>query len=176
GRARAAQGFRCPAPATGASQRALRKQAPRRDQGGRSGCARDLDGGAGGQGRCKPGTIPMTATPPRNQAVRPEVHELKFTLHRKLLDKINLEALALFDAARARQEVQQALFGLMDKEPTLLTSAERDQIADEVLHEVFGLGPIEALLDDSSISDILVNGAKTVYVERAGLLERTNVQ
>jgi len=112
----------------------------------------------------------------RNQAVRPEVEELKFTLHRKLLDKINLEALALFDVKRAKQEVLQALFGLMDNEPTLLTGSERDQIADQVLHEVFGLGPIEVLLDDPSISDILVNGAKTVYVERAGLLELTNVQ
>ena len=112
----------------------------------------------------------------RNAAARPEVVELKFTLHRKLLDKINLEALAVLDAKRAKQEVQQALFALMDNEPTLLTSSERDQIADQVLHEVFGLGPIEGLLDDPSISDILVNGAKTVYVERAGLLELTNVQ
>jgi pilus assembly protein CpaF len=118
----------------------------------------------------------LTANSPTGKAVRKEVQELKFTLHHKLLDKINLEALAAFDVKGARQEVQQALFTLMDNEPTLLTSPERDQIADEVLHEVFGLGPIEALLDDPSISDILVNGAKTVYVERGGLLELTNVQ
>ncbi|MDQ6678261.1 MAG: CpaF family protein [Acidobacteriota bacterium] len=109
-------------------------------------------------------------------AVRTEVQELKFTLHRKLLERINLESLAAIDGDRVRKEVQQALLSLMDDEPTLLTSAEREQLAGEVLDEVFGLGPIESLLDDATISDILVNGAHKVYVERGGLLELTNVQ
>jgi len=108
-------------------------------------------------------------------ALKPEYQELKFTLHRKLLDKINLEALATIDNQRVRGEVRQALIALIDEEPTLLSSIEKQQICDEVLDEVFGLGPLEPLLQDSTISDILVNTHKQVYIERKGLLELTNV-
>src|ERR1700759_1547792 len=93
--------------------------------------------------------------------MRPEVQELKFTLHRKLLDKINVEALAGTDERRVRQEVQQALLALIDGEPALLNSLEREQIASQVLDEIFGLGPLECLFEDPTISDILVNGAGT---------------
>jgi len=105
----------------------------------------------------------------------PEYQELKFTLHRKLVDKINLDALASIDNQKMRSEVRQALLGLIDGEPTLLSSTEKQQICDEVLDEVFGLGPLEPLLKDPTISDILVNTSKHVYVERRGLLELTNV-
>ena len=105
----------------------------------------------------------------------PEYQELKFTLHRKLVDKINLDALASIDNQKMRSEVRQALLALIDGEPTLLSSTEKQQICDEVLDEVFGLGPLEPLLKDPTISDILVNTSKHVYVERRGLLELTNV-
>ncbi|GIU77867.1 MAG: secretion system protein TadA [Bryobacteraceae bacterium] len=108
-------------------------------------------------------------------ALKPEYQELKFTLHRKLLDKINLEALATIDNQRVRSEVRQALISLIDGEPTLLSALEKQQICDEVLDEVFGLGPLEPLLQDPTISDILVNGSKQVYVERKGVLELTSV-
>ncbi len=108
-------------------------------------------------------------------ALKPEYQELKFTLHRKLVDKINLDALASIDNQRVRSEVRQALISLIDSEPTLLSSLEKQQICDEVLDEVFGLGPLEPLLADPSISDILVNTHKQVYVERKGLLELTSV-
>ena len=108
-------------------------------------------------------------------ALKPECQELKFTLHRKLLDRINLEALASIDNQRVRQEVRQALMSLIDGEPTLLSSLDKQQVCDEVLDEVFGLGPLEALLDDPTISDILVNTHKQVYIERKGLLELTSV-
>src|SRR5216684_3874391 len=108
-------------------------------------------------------------------ALKPEYQELKFTLHRKLVDKINLEALATIDNQRVRSEVRQAVISLIDAEPTLLSSLEKQQISDEVLDEVFGLGPLEPLLQDPTISDILVNTHKQVYVERRGLLEMTNV-
>src|SRR5579859_7733951 len=107
--------------------------------------------------------------------LKPEYQELKFTLHRKLVDKINLEALASIDNQRVRSEVRQAVIQLIDAEPTLLSSLEKQQISDEVLDEVFGLGPLEPLLQDPTISDILVNTHKQVYVERRGLLEMTNV-
>jgi len=108
-------------------------------------------------------------------ALKPEYQELKFTLHRKLLDKINLEALATIDNQRVRGEIRSALIQLIDNEPTLLSALEKQQICDEVLDEVFGLGPLEPLLQDPTISDILVNGSKQVYVERKGLLELTGV-
>ena len=109
-------------------------------------------------------------------ALKPEYQELKFTLHRKLLDKINLEALAAIDNQRVRAEVRQAVIALIDGESTLLSSLEKQQITEEVLDEVFGLGPLEPLLQDPSISDILVNTHKQVYIERKGLLEATNVR
>src|SRR5580700_10215695 len=108
-------------------------------------------------------------------ALKPEYQELKFTLHRKLVDKINLEALATIDNQRVRSEVRQALISLIDAEATLLSSPEKQQICEEVLDEVFGLGPLEPLLLDPSVSDILVNTHKQVYVERKGLLELTSV-
>src|SRR5438309_5880775 len=108
-------------------------------------------------------------------ALKPEYQELKFTLHRKLLDKINLEALATIDNQRVRAEVRQAVISLIDSEPTLLSSLEKQQISEEVLAEVFGLGPLEPLLQDPTISDILVNTHTQVYVERKGLLEQSSV-
>src|SRR5260370_9011948 len=108
-------------------------------------------------------------------ALKPEYQELKFTLNRKLLDKINLEALATIDNQRVRAEVRQAVISLIDGEPTLLSSLEKQQISEEVLDEVFGLGPLEPLLQDPTISDILVNTHKQVYIERKGLLELTSV-
>src|SRR5579871_5294834 len=110
-----------------------------------------------------------------SNALKPEYQELKFTLHRKLVDKINLEALAAIDNQHVRSEVRQALISLIDAEPTLLSSLEKQQICDEVLDEVFGLGPLEPLLQDPGISDILVNTHKQIYVERRGLLELTSV-
>jgi pilus assembly protein CpaF len=111
----------------------------------------------------------------RKTALKPEYQELKFTLHRKLLDQINLDSLSTIENDRVRAEVRQAVLKIMKSEPNLLTGAEKQQISEEVLHEVFGLGPLEPLLQDPSISDILVNGCKQVYVERGGLLESTNV-
>src|ERR1700729_3187800 len=108
-------------------------------------------------------------------SLKPEYQELKFTLHRKLVDKINLEALATIDNQRVRAEVRQAVISLIDAEPTLLSSLEKQQISDEVLDEVFGLGPLEPLLQDPGISAILVNTYKQVYIEKRGLLELTSV-
>ena len=104
-----------------------------------------------------------------------EYQDLKFTLHRKLLDKINLDALASIETQRLRNEVRTALTSLMDNEQTLLSAVERNQIISEVLDEVFGLGPLEPLLQDPSVSDILVNTHSQVYVERNGRLELTAV-
>jgi pilus assembly protein CpaF len=108
--------------------------------------------------------------------LKPEYQELKFTLHRKLLDQMNLDALAAIDDERIRAEVRQAVLNIVATEPAPLTASEKQQISEEVLNEVFGLGPLEPLLADATISDILVNGSGQVYVERRGLLELTNVR
>ena len=105
-----------------------------------------------------------------------EYQELKFRLHHKLLDRINLDVLAGIDNDRIRTEVREAVLAIVEDEPNLLTAAEKQQIAGEVLHEVFGLGPLEPLLADPGVSDILVNGHRQVYVERKGLLELTSVR
>jgi pilus assembly protein CpaF len=102
--------------------------------------------------------------------------ELKAAIHRKLLQKVNLERLTSADREAVRREVLQLIEGLVGQDTTPMTYAEREQVSQEVLDEVFGLGPLEALLKDPTISDILVNNHKSVYIERRGLLERTTVQ
>jgi pilus assembly protein CpaF len=105
-----------------------------------------------------------------------EYQELKFTLHRKLLDRINLEALSTMAGERMRIEVRVAVARLVEEERTPLSLVEKDRVIEEILNEVFGLGPLEPLLQDNTVSDILVTGPKLVYVERAGKLYRTPVE
>jgi pilus assembly protein CpaF len=106
----------------------------------------------------------------------PEYQELKFTLHRKLLERINLEIVSAMPTERARVEIRTAVARLVDEERTPLSLAEKERIIEEVLNEVFGLGPLEPLLQDPTISDILVTTPKLVYIERDGKLLRTSVQ
>ena len=105
-----------------------------------------------------------------------EYQELKFTIHRKLLDRINLEALSSLAGERARAEIRIAVAKLVEEERTPLSLAEKERVIEEVLDEVFGLGPLEPLLRDPTISDILVTTPKLVYIERAGKLFRTSVE
>jgi len=102
--------------------------------------------------------------------------ELKFTLHRKLLDRVNLELLSSVSGERVRSEIRSAVAKLVEEEKTPLNMVEKDRIIGEVLDEVFGLGPLEPLLADPTVSDILVTTPRLVYVERAGKLYRTSVQ
>src|SRR5271169_4258154 len=106
----------------------------------------------------------------------PEYQELKFTLHRKLLDRINLEALSSMAGERVRAEIRVAVAKLVDEEKTPLSLVEKDRVIEEILDEVFGLGPLEPLLQDPTVSDILVTTPHLVYVERAGKLYRTPVE
>src|SRR5467141_1732705 len=111
-----------------------------------------------------------------NEGYTPEHQELKFARHRKLLDRINLEALSSMAGERARAEIRAAVAKLVEEEKTPLSLMEKDRVIEEVLDEVFGLGPLEPLLRDPSISDILVTTPRLVYVERAGKLHRTPVE
>ena len=115
-------------------------------------------------------------TTPRNVGVTARAYqELKTTIHRELLGQIDLEKLTTLEDVRARSQVREVIQALIVKLDTPLSTGERDRLAREVLHEVFGLGPLEPLLADATINDILVNTAKQVYVERSGVLELTNV-
>src|SRR5215813_4154116 len=110
--------------------------------------------------------------PPRPAAPRAGYLELKANVHRKLLNRLNLEALAQADRARAESEIRTLLGELLAEENVPLSLGERETLYGELLDDVFGLGPIEPLLRDPSISDILVNTHKNVFVERGGQLER----
>src|SRR5690349_23212951 len=106
----------------------------------------------------------------------PEYQELKFTLHRKLLDRINLEALSSMAGVRVRAEIRAAVAKLVEEEKTPLSLVEKDRVIEEILDEVFGLGPLEPLLQDPTVSDILVTTPHLVYVERGGKLYETPVE
>lgn len=105
-----------------------------------------------------------------------EYQDLKFTLHRKLLERLNLEMLSSLAPERVRAEVRVAVAKLLEEEKAPLSLREKERIIEEVLNEVFGLGPLEPLLQDPTVSDILVTTPKLVYVERNGKLEKTPVQ
>ncbi len=97
---------------------------------------------------------------------------LKVSIHRSLLDKINLAALDQLPRAQIEHEIREIVHELLKERREALNAAERDELVVEVLDELLGLGPLEPLLKDESITDILVNGFATVFVERGGLLER----
>jgi pilus assembly protein CpaF len=120
--------------------------------------------------------LPTTPAAPRAAAPRPQPRqqylELRASVHRKLLNRLNLEALSQTDRSRAEGEIRSLLGQLLSEEGTPLSLSERETLFGEVLDDVFGLGPLEPLLKDPSISDILVNTYKNVFVERKGRLER----
>src|SRR2546426_9259046 len=123
-------------------------------------------------------TLPLRPTGhpapgPRPQA-RAQYVELKASVHRKLLNRLNLEALAQADRTRAESEIKTLVTELLGEEGTPISLGERETLFSELIDEVFGLGPLEPLLRDGTISDILVNTYKHVYVERGGVLERVN--
>src|SRR4029077_19230528 len=101
--------------------------------------------------------------------------DLKTGIHRDLLNKVDLEKVATVRDDRTRRQVFAVIQDLVANLKTPLSGPERERLSLEVLDEVFGLGPLEPLLQDPPISDILVNGAKEVYVERAGILEETKI-
>src|SRR6202050_4307987 len=107
---------------------------------------------------------------------RTDFGAVKIAIHRKLIQKLNLDRLTEINREEVRREVGHILEALVVGESTPMNLQERERLAQEVLDEVFGLGPLEPLLADPSVSDILVNTYKRVYVERKGMLEQTAVQ
>src|SRR5213595_3481050 len=106
---------------------------------------------------------------------RAEYQQVKADLHRKILDRLDLEKLGRTPSDAAREEVLLLIRNTVNSEAVPLSFAERERLSREILDEIFGLGPLEPLLKDPSISDILVNRFDKVYVERAGKLEPTGL-
>jgi len=147
----------------------------------------------GGLGR--PKAAPAKAAPPRPAAPAPSTpagvgshigantprtadryFELKSEIHRKLIGVINLDRVASIPKERVRSEIGRVVEKLLEEERVPMTTAEQNKIVEEVLDEVLGLGPLEPLLKEPSISDILVNGFDKIYIERGGKLQLTPVR
>jgi pilus assembly protein CpaF len=123
---------------------------------------------------------PPVATPPaspnpKKQDRTDEFYEIKSRIHRKLVETLDLAALGKRNDDEVKEEIKQVIAQLCEQENALLNFNERQQLVAEILDETFGLGPLEALLKDPHISDILINGPKQVYVERRGKLAISNV-
>lgn len=112
---------------------------------------------------------------PKDEARAQMRQDIKFSLHKKLIDRLNLEAMASVASDRLRQEIRPSVAVLINEEKTPLSLIEKERLIEEILDEVFGLGPLEPLLNDPTVSDILVTTHSMVYVERRGKLERTGV-
>ncbi|WP_442481640.1 CpaF family protein [Aeoliella sp. SH292] len=104
-----------------------------------------------------------------------EFENIKRRIHTKLVDKLDLSRVGELEGDVLRREIRLVVEHLCDTEDTFLNRNERDRLVEEVLDETFGLGPMELLLKDPSISEIMVNGPKHVYVEKAGKLVKTSV-
>jgi pilus assembly protein CpaF len=125
-----------------------------------------------------PLTVPAAAAESAERAGRRQsqinaILGLKVSIHRALLDKINLAALDQLPRVQIEAEIKEIVGELLEEKRELLNSRERERLVSDVLDELLGLGPLEPLLEDETITDILVNGCDTVFVERNGLLERT---
>jgi pilus assembly protein CpaF len=107
---------------------------------------------------------------------RSELNALKVTIHRNLIQKINLDQMQAMDRETVRRDLTRAIESLVGGEATPMSLVERERLTQELLDEVFGLGPLEPLLKDPAVSDILVNSYRDVFVERRGILERTTTQ
>lgn len=135
-------------------------------------------------------TPPVRTPPPMPVEVRPAApaapavtavaessrNALKTAVHHELIKRVDLDKLTeMGDDPSARQRLLLVVSQLVGQQSTPLTAYERDTLAQEVIDEVFGLGPLEPLLHDPTVSDILVNTYDTVYVERKGVIEKTAV-
>jgi len=101
--------------------------------------------------------------------------EMKARLHRALINRMDLAKLATLGPEQANAEVSRLAESVLAQEGLPLSSSERERLVNDVQHELFGLGPLEPLLADPTISDILVNSHSTIYIERRGKLESTNI-
>ncbi len=105
-----------------------------------------------------------------------DAHEIKSRIHKMLLERLNLSNLDSYDRSQVVAEIRKVVQDLLDREAAPLNYEEREALVEQVLHEIFGLGPLEPLLQDPTISDILVNTYKLIFIERGGRIEKTDVR
>ncbi len=129
--------------------------------------------GSGGVSRLGSGTL-AGATLDRQNGTK-SFEELKRLIHGKLVEKLDLSRVSDLEGETLRREIRLVVERLCDTENPLLNRMERERLIDEVLDETFGFGPLEVLLKDPTVSDILINGPKKVYVERRGKMEKSDV-
>ncbi|MDX1744926.1 MAG: ATPase, T2SS/T4P/T4SS family, partial [Halobacteriales archaeon] len=126
--------------------------------------------------------VPLTSSSSNGQGGRraraenTAIQEIKSRIHRQLLERINLTSLESADHEDAANDIRRIVRDLLSREATPLNQGEREALVEQVLDEIFGLGPLEPLLNDPEVSDILVNTFNQVYVERYGRLEETDVR
>jgi pilus assembly protein CpaF len=122
------------------------------------------------------GTVNSQAGPGADRQANKSFEELKRLIHGKLVDKLDLSKVSDLAGDTLRREIRLVVERLCDTENPLLNRMERERLIDEVLDETFGFGPLEILLKDPTISDILVNGPHRIFVERRGKMEKTDVK
>jgi pilus assembly protein CpaF len=105
-----------------------------------------------------------------------QFEEVKRRIHGKLVDKLDLSRVGDLKGDKLRKEIRMVVEHLCDAEDTMLNRQERDRIVDEVIDEVLGLGPLELILKDAAVSDILINGPKNIYVEKGGQMQKSEVE
>ena len=120
-------------------------------------------------------TVGVPGTPAGGENSQYSFQEMKARLHRSLINRMDLTKLGALSTEQAHSEVSRLAETLLAQEAMPLSAADRERLVNDVKHELFGLGPLETLLADSTISDILVNAHGKIYIERRGKLEVTNV-
>jgi pilus assembly protein CpaF len=118
--------------------------------------------------------VPMRSMQPGNSEAI--LQDLRLRIHRRLIDTLDLTKLSNLEMERVRVEIRRILEDMVAADAIPVSRADRDRLVMEVQHEVFGLGPLETLMKDPEISDILVNSSSQIFVERYGKLEKTDVR
>lgn len=118
----------------------------------------------------------LTMKPAGTAEIGSHYHELKERLHQRVIEMLDLNAIGTMSQGAVTEQLTKLIEQLLQQESVPLNQRERAQITQDILHEVLGLGPLEPLLADQTVNDILVNGHKQVFVERSGRLELTPIQ
>ena len=119
-------------------------------------------------------SAPVSSTDEATRRPQLARYELKTRVHRQLIERLDLQKLSVLPADVLQQQIRRIVEDMLIDDDTPMSRSEREQLIVEVQHETFGLGPLEPLMQDPTVSDILVNGAQEVYVERRGKLEKTS--
>ncbi len=122
--------------------------------------------------------MPPSPTPARTrraESSKDEFEQLKRLIHGKLVDKLDLSRLGELEGDTLRREIRLVVEHLCDTENPLLNRSERERLIEEVLDETFGFGPLEILMKEDGVADIMINGPKNVFVEKKGRIQKSNV-